>query len=150
VLSNRPSSGCLGLFLCCHGKLVGTVVSALVCPGRPGVSFDLLPSHFLVARHRFQEPLPQIPVRHGPLAVVEPAVFSPLLVPAPSHAVDEVGGIGIDGHRMALPYVLQSGAGGGYLHPQVGGVVLSPADLHGPPLPKQDDCPVASGAAGAG
>src|SRR5215203_4464418 len=138
-----------GLFLRGHGELVGTVVSALVHPGRAGGPFALLPFHFLVARCRFEEPLPQVPVRHGPPAVVEPAVFPPLLVPAPSHAVDEVRGVGVDGHRMAIPYGLQSDAGCGYLHPQVGGVALSAADLHRLALQKRDYGPVASGTAGA-
>src|SRR5215210_7610617 len=75
------------------------------------------PSHFLVALRRLQEPLPQLPVRHRLIAVVEPSVLPPLLVPAPPHAVDEVGGVGVDGHKMPLLYCLQSAAGGGQLHP---------------------------------
>src|SRR5215203_5643725 len=82
-------------------------------------------------------------------AVVEPSFLSPLLVPASSHAVDEVGGVGVDGHRITLVYSLQRDAGGGYLHPQVGGVLLSAADLLGPPVPVVDNGPVASGTSGA-
>src|SRR5215218_5569554 len=97
----------------------------------------------------FQEPLPQIPVRHRLIAVVEPSVLPPLLVPTPPHAVDEVGGVGVDGHRMPLVYSLQGDARGGNLHPQVGGVLLTTADLLALALPI-DYGTVASGAAGAG
>src|SRR5829696_716227 len=84
--------------------------------GSPGAPY-LPPPHFLVALRRLQESLPQIPVRYRFFAVVEPSVLSPLLVPAPPHAVDEVGSVGVAGHCMPLVYGLQCHAGGGYLHP---------------------------------
>ena len=67
-----------------------------------GVSFDFPPSHFPVALCRFQELFPQISIRYRLLDVVEPSVLSPLFVPAPLHAVDEVGRVGVDGYFMSL------------------------------------------------
>ena len=102
-----------------------------------------------IKMHCLQEPLPQVPVRHRLIAVVEPSVLSPLLVPTPPHAVDEVGGVGVDGHDVPLVYRLKGDARAGYLHPQVGGVLLTTADLLGLPIPI-DFGTVASGPAGAG
>ena len=102
-----------------------------------------------IKMHCLQEPLPQVPVRHRLIAVVEPSVLSPLLVPTPPHAVDEVGGVGVDGHDVSLVYRLKGDARAGYLHPQVGGVLLTTADLLGLPIPI-DFGTVASGPAGAG
>src|SRR5215216_2106982 len=96
----------------------------------------------------FQEPLPQIPVRHRLIAVVEPSVLPPLLVPTPPHAVDEVGGVGVDSHRMPLVYHLQGDTSSCYLHPQVGGILLATADLLALALPKDNDS-VASGTTGS-
>src|SRR5829696_2384628 len=83
-------SATVDLFLRGHGELVGPVVSALVRSYSLGVPLDLLPPHLLMALRCSEEPFPQIPVRHRLFAMVEPSVLSPLLVPAPSHAVDEV------------------------------------------------------------
>ncbi len=102
-----------------------------------------------MALRRLQEPLLQIPVRHRLIAVVEPSVLSPLLVPTSPHAVDEVGGVGENGHDVPFVYRLQGDAGGGQLHPKVRGVLLAAADLFGLPLPI-DYGTVASGTAGAG
>src|SRR5215218_2513806 len=102
-----------------------------------------------IKMHCLQEPLPQVPVRHRLIAVVEPSVLSPLLVPTPPHAVDEVGRVRVDGHCMPLVYPLQGDTCSGYLHPQVGGVLLAAADLLGLPIPGDNDS-VASGTAGAG
>src|SRR5215208_2511427 len=118
-----------------HSELVGTVVPALVRALGLLVPLDLPPPHLLVALRRFQKSLPQIPVRYRFFAVVEPSVLPPLLVPAPPHAVDEVGGVGVDGHCMPLVYGLQGDTSSCYLHPQVGGILLAAADLFGLPLP---------------
>src|SRR5215203_5307778 len=120
------SSLTVGLFLGGHGELVGPVVAGLVWTPGLLVPLDLLPSYFPVAQRRLQEPLPQVPVRHGLSAVVEPSILPPRLVPAPPHAIDEVGRVGVDGHD----------------------VPLAAADLLGLASPGQD-YPVASGAAGA-
>src|SRR5215211_2625002 len=104
-----------GLLLRGHSQLVGPVVPALVRPASLGVALHLPPSHLPVAPCRFQKPLPQVSVRHRLSEVVEPSVLPPLLVPAPPHAVDEVGGVGVDGHDVPLVYGLQCHAGGGYL-----------------------------------
>ena len=98
--------------------------------------------------HCLQESLPQVPVRHRLIAVGEPTVLSPLLVPASPHAVDEVGGVGVDGHDVPLVYHFEGDARGGNLHPQVGGVLLAAADLLGLPLPRDNDS-VASGTTGS-
>src|SRR5919112_2921561 len=148
--SSAAFSAMVDLSLRAHGELVGPVVSALVRSDSLGVPLDLLPPHLLMALRRPEEPLPQIPVRHRLFAMVEPTVLSPLLVPAPSHAVDEVGGVGVDGHRKSLVHGLQRDACGGYLHPQVSGVLLAAADLLDPPVPVDDNGPVAPGTAGAG
>src|SRR5215217_6708215 len=100
-----------GLLLRGHGELVGPVVPALVRPATLGVALHLPTSHLPVVPCPFQEPLPQVPVRHRLSAVVEPSVLLPLLVPSPSHAVDEVRGVGVDGHDVPLVYRFKGDAG---------------------------------------
>src|SRR3712207_1268310 len=137
-----------GLPLGGHGELVGPVVAGLVRPEGLRVPLDLPPSHLPMAPGRLQQPLPQVPIRHGLLAVVEPSVGPPPLVPAPPHAVDHVGRIGVDGHLVPLVYRLQGGAGRGQLHPEIGAIPLRAADLLGPTPPRQNG-PVAPGATGS-
>src|SRR5918998_2012952 len=143
-----PSLETAGLLLREHGELVGPVVAGLVWSLRLLVPLDLPPPHFVVAPRGLQESRPQVPVRHGNFAVVEPPVLPPRLVPSPPHAVDEVGRVGVDRNDVPLFYSLQGDARGGHLHPQVGGVLLAAPDLLGLASPG-DDHPVASGATGA-
>src|SRR5215203_408437 len=65
------SSLTTGLLLRGHSELVGPVVPALVRPATLGVPLHLPPSHLWVAPYPFQEPLPQVPVRHRLFAVVK-------------------------------------------------------------------------------
>src|SRR5215210_7754703 len=94
-----------------HGRSRSCAALGLLVP------LDLPPPYLLVALRRFQKSLPQLPVRHRLIAVVEPSVLPPLLVPAPPHAVDEVGGVGVDGRDVPLVYGLQCDTRGGQLHP---------------------------------
>src|SRR5215217_6178682 len=137
-----------GLLLRGHGELVGPVVPALVRPATLGVPLHLPPSHLPVALGPFQEPLPQVPVRHRLFAVVEPSVLPPILVPAPPHAVDEVRGVGVDAHDVPFVYRFKGDARGGQFHPKVGGVLLAATYLLGIALPRQHG-PVSAWAAGA-
>src|SRR5215213_10280451 len=137
-----------GLLLRGHGELVGPVVPALVRPASLEVPLHLPPSHFQVAPCRFQEPLPQVPVRHRLSEVVEPSVLPPLLVPTAPHAVDEVGAVRVDAHDVPFVYRFKSDTRGGQFHPKVGGVQLAATYLLGFALPRHDG-PVAAWAAGA-
>src|SRR5215207_5575954 len=111
-------------------------------------ALDLPPLHVAMALRRLEEPLPQVPVRHRPFTVIEPTVLPPLLVPASSHTVDEVGGVGVDGHSMILIYGLERHARSSYHHPQVGSVLFAAAYLLRLSIP-EDYGPVAPGTAGS-
>ena len=63
-------SDILGLFLRSYGELISPVIPGLVRARGLGVPLDLSPPHFLVTLRRFQEPLPQVPVRHRLFEVI--------------------------------------------------------------------------------
>ena len=76
-VERRPtaSSVTVRLLLRSHSELVSPVVSGLVRAFGLRMALDLPPPYFLVTLCGFQEPLPQVPVRHRLLKVIVPAVL---------------------------------------------------------------------------
>ena len=86
---------------------------------------------------------PQVGVEGGVLGVAHPAVGAPLFGPALLDGVDDVFGIGIEGHRARLLEGGKAGDDGSQLHAVVGGPLLPAGKLLADPLVAQND-PVAA------